>query len=523
MSYPSIPPLDSVSTLKINSGCSERTGNSYTQPFFNSSLFTWPRVSCPHLQPDLVALEDTNYFNAGDPSKTLTIPSGSKILLRPCSIPSSFEFVQIFIQSNASLVFDDAPISLFVREIVIETGGSLLIGSENCRLYSSINITFPGRKNESSLVDFSGNPSKGILSRGRLEIHGRLFQPTWTRLARTAAAGANFIYLQDSVNWPIGSTILIVTSIFYDCPTKWQDYCRPCWDITCTSAPITHQNEIRRVRGIFSDPYEPSGSLILLDSPLTNLHYGGYEYQSEVAILSRTINLRGVDYGDNTGFGGHTKSIGTSAIAKISGVAATFMGQLNVLGRYPFHLHMMGNGSNSIQSYFQDCSVIDSQFRAYVIHGTNSSRISRNIAYNVNGNGYYLEDGVEENNLLEYNLAAFVHPIFRPARGPNGQSGEYFEESPNLIIPADTSASGFYALNANNRYIGNAASGGWAGFAFPNAPVGIGNFKGIRSASNGDPYAPYSRPLLEFRGNSAHSSGFYWLDHPGGVYCGKFN
>ncbi len=187
-SYPSIPPLDSLNTLKINSGCSERTANSYTQPFFNSSTFTWPRLACPHLQSNLIALENTNYFNATDPAKILLIPSGSKILLRPCSVPPNFEFIRILIQSNASLVFDDAPISLFVREIIVETGGSLLIGSESCRLYSSINITFPGRKNESSLVDFSGNPSKGILSRGRLEIHGRLFQPTWTRLARTSAA-----------------------------------------------------------------------------------------------------------------------------------------------------------------------------------------------------------------------------------------------------------------------------------------------------------------------------------------------
>ncbi len=197
------------------------------------------------------------------------------------------------------------------------------------------------------------------------------------------------------------------------------------------------------------------------------------------------------------------------------------MGQLSVLGRYPFHFHMMGNGSNAAQSYFQDCSVIDSQFRAYVVHGTNFTRVSRNIAYNINGMGYYLEDGVEENNLLEYNLAAFVHPIFRPARGYGDQNGEYFEQSAGLVIPADTSASGFYALNANNRWIGNAASGGWAGFAFPNAPAATGNFKGIRT-TNDNPYAPMSRPLLEFRGNSAHSSGFYWLEHPGRVYCGKF-
>ncbi len=34
-----------------------------------------------------------------------------------------------------------------------------------------------------------------------------------------------------------------------------------------------------------------------------------------------------------------------------------------------------------------------------------------NVGFNVHGHCYYLEDGVEERNVLERNLAAYVHPI----------------------------------------------------------------------------------------------------------------
>jgi hypothetical protein len=53
---------------------------------------------------------------------------------------------------------------------------------------------------------------------------------------------------------------------------------------------------------------------------------------------------------------------------------------------------MMGTVSDS---FFEDCAVQHSFFRAYTVHGTSSSRVSRNVAYDVSGSAYYLEDGNE--------------------------------------------------------------------------------------------------------------------------------
>lgn len=110
-------------------------------------------------------------------------------------------------------------------------------------------------------------------------------------------------------------------------------------------------------------------------------------------------------------------------------------------------------------------------------------------------------------------------------------------QSANLLVPADTSASGFYISNAYNDIIGNAASGGWSGFAFPNLPkpvrdffflpsphflfhffLQIGDFRGQGFGNNN----PLNRPTKTFRGNTAHSSGFYWQGHGNGIYVGAW-
>lgn len=47
---------------------------------------------------------------------------------------------------------------------------------------------------------------------------------------------------------------------------------------------------------------------------------------------------------------------------------------------------------------------LNSQFHCYTVHGINLTRMSRNVAFNANGMCYYIEDGVKENKIFEYNL-----------------------------------------------------------------------------------------------------------------------
>jgi hypothetical protein len=263
------------------------------------------------------------------------------------------------------------------------------------------------------------------------------------------------------------------------------------------------------------------------------INISGREYQAEVALLSRNIVIQGVNsmidfpsnqrctgsgHGTSTfpckaaeGFGGHIMVAG-NGIGRCTAVELFEMGQTNIIGRYPFHLHMIGN--NGAKSFFVDGSIHRSFWRCVTIHGTNQAYVARNTAYHVSGHCFYLEDGVEENNTFEHNFAGYIHmmgPITNPGRYYSQELDDVWSQS-SVLVPTDVTAAGFYIPNPNNNYIGNAASGGWAGFAFPDLPSATGLSRGVR-------ITPSSRPSGIFDGNSAHSSGHWW-SHAAAIYMG---
>ena len=107
-----------------------------------------------------------------------------------------------------------------------------------------------------------------------------------------------------------------------------------------------------------------------------------------------------------TGYGGHIMVM-QNGIARLSSVELRRMGQTNMLGRYPFHLHRLG--ARGKHSFIEDSAIWRSFYRGVSVHATSGARLSRNVAYDVIGHCYYLEDGSEEGNTFEYNLGAHVH------------------------------------------------------------------------------------------------------------------
>jgi hypothetical protein len=361
------------------------------------------------------------------------------------------------------LVFADEDIAMDVGVIVIY--GKLLAGSGTCRLNSRLSIAF-------NKIWWYGSLDIGIQVKpnGVLDLHGMLFQPTWTRLSATASAAATVIKLKEKVNWQPGQQVVVVTTI-------WMD-------------EQQNQNEVRTIKSI-----QQGGYAVEVTQPLVFSHYGGPEYQAEVGLLSRNIILSSHRSTEQDQKGGHVKVEGE---ARIRGVQGFRLGQRNVLGAYPFHLHQIGN---AYTSYVQDCSVYRSYYRCVVLRGTSHATISDNVAFDVAGNCFYLEDGVEEDNVIDHNLAAFVHVIGTPAAGGQ-RDGTLHKQAYDLIEPADAAAAGFYFPNAYNIITNNAASGGWAGFNFPLLPRPMN-----QSTST---FSPLQRPTKLFYGNSAHSSGYMW-------------
>lgn len=167
----------------------------------------------------------------------------------------------------------------------------------------------------------------------------------------------------------------------------------------------------------------------------------------------------------------------------------------------------------------QDSSFWHSYYRCVSIHATNGTRLSRNVAHDITGYCYYLEDGVENGNVRtsSYRLCIDCYDLLWDIRcndtdsriqlgflGPHAVSGasafppairfasaltlvpvlqgSYFpttgtsagqfmddqSTSSYLVLPADTTAAGFYITNVNNNLTGNVAAGGWSGFVSGN-------------------------------------------------------
>eukprot|EP01137_Pigoraptor_chileana_P015723 Opistho-2@5312 len=448
-----------------------------------------PRTNCPHLSPDVKLWHDAVTWGGPEAlpaaGGSVTLPANTIVLIRSCSISAGIVFKDIVIPATSALVFDDGDITLEAHNIVVY--GKLQAGSPTCRLYSRIDIVLHGNKEE-VLATHDVKTSKGIVALGgTIDLHGKEYY-TWARLAKTTYPGDMQITLQEPVNWEAGQQIVVVTTIFRDYETD--------------------QNEVVTVAGV-----DAAGTTVALTQALAFVHYAGREYQAEVGLLSRRIRVLGNEADSvATSFGGHVM-VAQHGIGRFSGVAAVRMGQKNVLARYPFHFHVLGA---SPDSFVRDCAVVQSFFRCVVVHGTDNATVARNVAFDVQGHCYYLEDGVEENNVFEFNLGAFIHTIFRAAAGW-GQTGEVFVESDELRNPADTAAGAFYITNAMNRFVGNAASGGWTGYAFPNLPRPIGAHKDLDFSET--LRNPLNRNILAFDGNTAHSASGQWWQ-AGCVYVG---
>lgn len=478
-----------------------------------------PQSGCPHLdQPDkLKDWHATSTWTGGSVpanGSDVAIPANTRVLVSSCSIDPTFVFKTITIPAGSALILGDAQISIAAAGFDVQ--GEFLVGSPTCRLRNKLTITLHGSRSAQALP--ANPPVKGIAASGggRVDIHGVRYFTTWSRLAMTAEKGDSYLFIQDMVNWQPGQSIFITSTEIKD-SRDW------------------HRNEVRTIVKVYRTSLDSSVAAIQLDAPLDYQHYGGREYQAEVGLLTRNIVVRGDPFNSEptdtanavckdattnstypcsdkylTGFGGHVQVIGQGSTGRFSGVELYRMGQTNVLGRYPLHWHLV-NTTDPTSNFATDCSVHNSFFRCYTIHGTHGVRLAENTAYDAIGNCFYLsENGVEENNTIQYNLAAHVHVIgnIQDASDSSvfyGQYLAYYTASASLLIPADMSAAPFYATNMYNTIEGNAASGGWTGFSFPNLPAPIADFKNV------DNMNPANRPFkTPFRGNTAHSSGFWW-------------
>jgi len=253
--------------------------------------------------------------------------------------------------------------------------------------------------------------------------------------------------------------------------------------IAIASTDFNHNNsECFTIVAISSD-----NKTLTLDSPLVNRHYGEIEtygnfavpMQAEVALLSRNILFQGsmddVNPGDS--YGAHIMLHLPGSIGRFSYVEFTQVGQGFIIGRYPMHFHMIDDASDS---YCIGNSVHQSNARIVAIHDTHFLTVQKNVGYRIYGHSYFIEDGIETNNLIEDNLGISTVQIW-------------------TLINTDVTASTFWISNPNNIVRRNRAAGGdWFGFWY--------NLENTVTGPSSNPdICPDGIALGEFTDNLAHS------------------
>ncbi len=378
----------------------------------------------------------------------VTIPPGRTIVL-DVSPP---QLGRITVEGTLA-VHPARDVDLIAREIHVR--GVLRIGTESEPHTRRFVLTLAGADPGAETGEV-GNKVLAVFPGGTLDMHGAP-RTSWTRLGQTASAGAVTIALSEDVDWVAGDRVVIASTDF---------------------DPAEAEEAIVVSR---------AGNSVILQTGLRHEHFGvvqsiagrNVDQRAEVGLLTRNITVQG-DSLSIGGYGGHLIIL-QGGVARIEGASFFRMGQAGRLGRYPIHWHLAGDVNGQ---YVRETSVWKTNNRCITIHGTDRAVARRNVCYDHQGHGYFLEDGAESGNTLDRNLGLVARV---PAAGVR-------------LLASDATPATFWLTNPDNIVTRNVAAGS-VGFGFwyalPAAPTGL-------SSGQGD--APRRTPLGEFSDNVAHSN-----------------
>src|SRR6187455_128620 len=379
---------------------------------------------------------------------------------------------------------NDADLELTTEWIMVH--GELAIGTEAKPYTRRATITLIDNVKGEDVM--AGMGDRGImLSGGTLNLHGDR-KNTWTRLAKTAAAGSNAIEVLNAAEWRVGDEIVLASTDFNP-----------------------RQAERRTIAAI-------SGNRITLDQKLEYMHFGKITFdvdeRGEVGLLTRNIRIQASADAEQSFLGGHIMAMPSSHMY-VEGVELNRMGQNLTLARYPIHWHLVGDGKGQ---YIRNAAIHDTYNRCVTVHGTNDLQVENNVTYNTVGHCFFLEDGIEHGNQFVHNLGiqAKCHtskpcvPTRLAAAGENANFDDRQavrangQASKDVLLPSDNTVATYWITNPDNIFRDNVAAGSDSnGFwmSLPEHPQG--KFEGTEIAAK---TWPRRTPFREFKGNVAHSN-----------------
>eukprot|EP00058_Branchiostoma_floridae_P001602 XP_002587090.1 hypothetical protein BRAFLDRAFT_242699 [Branchiostoma floridae] len=392
---------------------------------------------------------------------------------------------------------------------------------EKIRALGSVEVDFLSHREPWAFVGVKGDPSRAVeqripyvgeyLTTGTAAVTATFdaffgsFDVTATsewlggEISVTGSGNEYVINLKDDVSsWQPGDRI-VLASTDYNMEQAEEFQLLPCQE--CSSHQVKISGEIQYNHfGEISDDVDLRG---------------------EVGLLTRNIKFQGEMedscYGDNfcqffdyDTYGGHLMILGGFKNVHLSGIEFTHMGQ-QVLARYPVHFHLAGDvdevGGYSRPTYVRELSIHHCFSRCVTIHATHGLLVQDTVGYDTIGNCYFLEDGMEQRNVLDHNLGLVTRAgTLLPTDRDDNMWRSMRDAVYGNYVPQTSDCRGvatFFIAHPNNVLTNNAAAGSlhagiW--YVFYSEPTGL---------STGDlpPYEASRTPMGRFYNNRVHSNG----------------
>ncbi len=349
-----------------------------------------------------------------DANSDIEIPAGKKVVLDQNACVRHLTL-------QGQLGFANRDLELCARSIMIHGEGRLAIGSETSPFTKHATITLTGKEPTEDVMGM-GTKFIGVMTGGRLDLHGPTGITSWTKLTAPVAAGATSVEVDDAAGWRAGDSVVIAA-----------DGLEP------------DEAEVHTVAAVTGNLLTLADALkIARTGTLQTIEGRSVDTRAEVGRLNRNIVIQGDTDSEVEQFGGHIM-IMFGGEAYVDGVELRRMGQFNHLARYPFHWHVVGPAPGQ---YIKNSVVNASYQRGIVVHATQQTLVENNIVFDSQGHNYIVETFDTVENTLKNNLAV------------KNRLGLFTADT--LKTQSDNEVANFWIRAAHNTFIGNVAAGSTA-------------------------------------------------------------
>ncbi|MDP7040242.1 MAG: G8 domain-containing protein [Myxococcota bacterium] len=251
--------------------------------------------------------------------------------------------------------------------LVMGTGAKFSCGTKTNRFTGKAKFILKNNRELSEMVQnaphMMGGKAVVVMHGGTISMFGETNKSKYTRLDAQLKAGQNAITLAAQVDWAAEDDIVVSTTSFYQDRSEKFGLSRVNPNRTITldqDAQYDHYGNVQHF-----DDWQDNESYIL-------------DERAYVANLTRNIVFMSAQDEHTANQIGAHMMVMHQGKAYIDGVEFFRVGQMEKMGRYPFHWHQMGDVDGQ---FIRNSSIHESYHRCVTIHNTHKAHVVNNICY----------------------------------------------------------------------------------------------------------------------------------------------